>query len=78
MPIIRQESLFDLQDLYNLEPTQRFDAIFSAVDIKPILRVVSKKYRFGAPVKLNDPAMISALIARITEHIPSSKIWSND
>lgn len=27
MTIIRQGSLFDLQELYDLEPTQRFDAI---------------------------------------------------
>ena len=36
MPIIRQESLFNLQDLYDLEPTQRFEAIFPAIDIDPI------------------------------------------
>lgn len=28
MTIIRQGNLFDLQELYNLEPTQRFEAIF--------------------------------------------------
>ena len=33
MTIIRQGSLFDLQELYDLEPTQRFEAIFSAIDI---------------------------------------------
>ena len=27
MTIIRQGSLFDLQELYDLEPTQRFEAI---------------------------------------------------
>jgi transposase len=73
MPIIRQESLFDLQDLYDLEPTQRFEAIFSAVDIEPILTVVVKKSRFGPPVKLNYAAMIYALVARISERIPFVK-----
>jgi transposase len=73
MPIIRQESLFDIQDLYDLEPTQRFEAIFSTIDIDPILSVVTKKSRFGAPVKLNYAAMIYALIARITERIPFIK-----
>lgn len=73
MPIIRQESLFDLQDLYDLEPTQRFEAIFSAIDIEPILALVSKKSRFGPPVKLNYAAMIYSLIARISERIPFIK-----
>lgn len=73
MSIIRQESLFSIQDLYDLEPTQRFEAIFSAVDIEPILAVVSKKSRFGPPVKLNYRAMVYALIARITERIPFIK-----
>lgn len=43
MAIIRQESLFDLHDLYELEPTHRFDDVFSAIDISPILFMVSKK-----------------------------------
>lgn len=73
MSIIRQESLFDLQDLYDLEPTQRFDAIFSAIDIDPILTVVSKKSRFGPPIKLNYAAMIYSLVARISERIPFIK-----
>jgi len=33
MSIIRQESLFGMQDLYELEPTKRFDAIFSTLHI---------------------------------------------
>lgn len=73
MPIIRQESLFDIQDLYDLEPTQRFEAIFSTIDIEPILTLVSKKSRFGAPCKLNYAAMIYSLVARITERIPFIK-----
>ena len=28
MTIIRQGSLFEIQELYDLEPTQRFEAIF--------------------------------------------------
>ncbi len=50
MTIIRQGSLFDLQELYNLEPTHRFESIFSAIDIDPIFAVVTKKSRFGRPV----------------------------
>lgn len=73
MSIIRYESLFDLQDLFDLEATQRFEAIFSTIDIEPILVVVSKKSRFGLPVKLNYAAMIYSLVARVSERIPFIK-----
>jgi transposase len=61
MTIIRQGSLFDLQELYDLEPTQRFEAIFSTIDIDPIFAVVTKKSRFGRPVELNYAAMMIEL-----------------
>ena len=73
MTIIRQGSLFGLQELYDLEPTHRFEAIFSAIDIEPIFAVVTKKSRFGRPVELNYAAMIYSLIARLTERIPFIK-----
>ena len=40
MPIIRQESLFDMQVLFGYEPTQRFNLILLGIDIHPILDVV--------------------------------------
>ncbi|MDQ0253747.1 hypothetical protein J2S74_001119 [Evansella vedderi] len=43
MSIVRQESLFSMQILFDLEPTQRYDEIFSAIDINPILTTVAKK-----------------------------------
>jgi transposase len=64
MSIIQQGSLFDIHELYDLEPTHRFEAIFSAIDIYHILAVVSKKSVYGAPVELNYPAMIYSLITR--------------
>src|SRR6476659_432870 len=73
MSIIRQESLFDIQDLYNLEPTRRFEAIFSILTIEPVLAVVSKRSIYGAPTELNYAAMIYALVARIVERIPTIK-----
>ncbi len=73
MTIIRQGSLFDLQDLYDLEPSHRFEAVFSTIDIYPILAVVSKKALIGAPVQLNYAAMIYSLVARILERIPTIK-----
>lgn len=73
MTIIRQGSLFDLQDLYDLKPTQRFEAVFSAIDIDPILAVLRKKSHLGRPVELNYEAMVYSLVARITERIPFIK-----
>lgn len=73
MSIIRQGSLFTLQELYDLEPTHRFNAIFSEIDIGPILKILRKKSFRGAPLRLNYEAMIYSLIARITERIPTIK-----
>ncbi len=73
MPYIRHESLFSLQELYEMEQKDRFRAIFSALNITPILRVVSKRSRYGPPVEVNYQAMIYSLIARIVERIPTIK-----
>lgn len=73
MSIIRQGSLFDMQDLYEMGPTKRFEAIFSTLHIEPLLFAVSKKKVYGAPTELNYPAMIFALVARIVERIPTIK-----
>lgn len=73
MPIIRQESLFSIQDLYDLEPTQRFEAIFSTLDIDSAIYAVSKKSWLGAPTELNYAAMIYSLVARLIERIPTVK-----
>lgn len=73
MSIIRQESLFDMQVLFDLEPTQRFNSVLSGIDIHPILDVVMKKSQFGPKQSLNYPAMIYSLIIRITDRIPFIK-----
>jgi transposase len=62
-----------MQDLYEMEPTKRFEAIFSTLHIEPLLFAVSKKNVYGAPTELNYPAMIYALVARIVERIPTIK-----
>lgn len=43
MTIIRQGSLFGIQDLFDLEPTQRFEAVFSTIDLDSAVLAVSKK-----------------------------------
>ena len=73
MPIIRQGSLFSIQDLYDLEPTQRYEAIFSTIDMDSAVLVVSKKSHLGAPTELNYAAMIYSLVARYIERIPTTK-----
>lgn len=42
MSMIRQESLLNIDVLYNLEPTQGYDDHFSTASIAPILQVVGK------------------------------------
>ncbi len=74
MSIVRQESLFSMQFLFDLEPTQRYDEFFSAIDISPILTIVAKKSNFGRPVELNYPAMVQALVVRIVERIPEIQL----
>lgn len=44
-----------------------------AIDIQPLLYVVSKKSRLGAPIEVHYSAMIYSLIARILERIPTVK-----
>lgn len=73
MSIMRQESLFDMQDLYELGPTKRFEAIFSTLHIESLLYAVSKKTVYGAPTELNYPAIIYALVVRIVERIQTIK-----
>ncbi|MGE7624687.1 transposase, partial [Viridibacillus sp. NPDC096237] len=62
MTIVKQISLFDIHELYEMEPIHRFDAIFSTFDIQPLFHLFS-----------NYGAMIQSLIARIVERIPTIK-----
>lgn len=73
MPIIRQGSLFSIQDLFDLEPTQRYNAIFSTIDMDTAVFAVSKKSWLGTPTELNYSAMIYSLVARFIERIPTIK-----
>jgi transposase len=56
-----------------MEPSNRFEAILSTFHIEPLLFAVNKKTVNGAPTKLNYPAMIYSLVARILERIPTIK-----
>ncbi|WP_416147930.1 transposase [Salipaludibacillus sp. HK11] len=74
MSILRQESLLSIDVLYDLEPTQRYDELFSTLTTGPIVLMVLKKSRLGRPVKLNYPAMIQSLIIRYVERISEVKL----
>jgi|SRR5690625_1241833 len=70
---IIQPSLFSSQELYDMEPTQKYDAIISATDMGAIYYEVSKKSRYGAPIELNYAAMINSVFIRYVERIPTIK-----
>lgn len=73
MAIIRQMSLFSIQELYDMQPTQKYDAIIAAIDLDKIHHEVTKKSRLGAPQELNYAAMIISTFVRYVERIPTIK-----
>ncbi len=73
MTIIRQTSLFGIQELYDMEPPQKYDAIISAINLHKIYHEVAKKSRLGAPEELNYAAMIISTLVRYVERIPTIK-----
>ena len=73
MTIVKQISLFDIQELFEMESSHRFDAIFATFDVQPIFQLFSKKTLRGAPRECNYGAMIQSLIIRIVERIPTVK-----
>ena len=73
MSIIRQQSLFDMDKLFEMEPTHRFNAIFSTINLEPIWVLFRKQTNVGAPRELNYGAMVYSLIARVVERIPTMK-----
>src|SRR5699024_3411849 len=73
MTIIRQPSLFSIQELYDMQPTEKYDAIIDAMNLDLIYHEVMKKSRCGALEELNYPAMIVSLFIRYVERIPTIK-----
>jgi len=55
MTIIRQPSLSSIQELYDMQPTEKYDAIVAAINLDMIYHEVMKKSRRGAPEELNYP-----------------------
>jgi|SRR5690625_2760518 len=73
MTIILNPSLFSIQELYDMVPTQKYDAIISAINMDAIYYEVSKKTSLGAPTELNYAAMMISVFIRYVERIPTIK-----
>ena len=56
-----------------MEPTKKYDAIISAINMDAIYYEISKKTSLGAPTELNYAAMIISLFIRYVERIPTIK-----
>ena len=73
MTITRQLSLFGIPELYDMEPTKKYAAIISSVDLNHIYYAINKKSRLGALVELNYAGMIFSFFIRNIERIPTIK-----
>lgn len=58
MTIVKQMSLFDIQELLKIESSHRFEAIFSTFHVQSIFQLFLKRILRGAPRELNYGAMI--------------------
>src|SRR5690625_1485028 len=59
--------------LYDMQPTQKYNEINSAINMDLIYAEVSRKTKVGAPTELNYPAMIISFFIRYVERIPTIK-----
>src|SRR5690625_3557450 len=64
---------FSIEELYDMQPTQKYDSIISAINMDLIYEKVGKQSQLGAPTELNYPAMIISLFIRYVERIPTIK-----
>ncbi len=67
MTIIKQISLFDIQQLFEMESSHRFDSIFATFDVQPIFHLFSKKTLRGAPRECNYGAMIRFVLSNVSQ-----------
>ncbi|MBM7599071.1 transposase [Virgibacillus halotolerans] len=56
-----------------MEPTHRYEALISTIDLDAIYHEINKRKRLDAQVELNYAAMIISYFVRIVEHIPATK-----
>src|SRR5690625_2676990 len=60
---------FSIQELYDMQPTQKYNEIISAINIDLTYAEVSKETKVGAPTELNYPAMIISFFIRYVKRI---------
>jgi len=73
MTLIRQDSLFDIQELYEMEFTLKFEAVTFSFDLDSIYYAVNEKFQLDAPVKFNYAAMSISIFIRYVERNPTIK-----
>src|SRR5699024_4873413 len=73
MTIIRQPSLFSIQELYDMEPTQKYDTIISAINMDAIYNEINTRSQVCAPTELNYASMAISVFVRYIERIPTIK-----
>lgn len=58
MSIVRQQILFGMHELYEMEPIHRLNAIFSTINLDSIWVLFRKKTNVGAPRELSYGATV--------------------
>ncbi|MGA4516275.1 hypothetical protein ACPA0F_03250 [Solibacillus silvestris] len=59
MTIVKQISLFDIEELFEMESSHRFDGIFATFDVQPIFQLFSKKTLHSTPRASNYGAIFN-------------------
>lgn len=71
MSIIQQPTLFDIHILEKLEIEEKYQEIFSPLELSPLVALFQKETKVGPPITVNYEASIRALLVRYLEGIPT-------
>lgn len=73
MSIIQQPTLFDSQILEELAIEEKYNEIFSPLELSSLVGLFQKEARVGAPITVNYEASLRALMVSFLEGIPTIK-----
>ncbi len=73
MTIIQQPTLFDIDILETLDIQEKYQEIFSPVQMHKLVNLFSKNTTVGHPVDINYAAVIRSIMARFYEKIDTQK-----
>lgn len=62
MTIIQQPTLFDIHILEKLEIEEKYQEIFSPLELSPLVALFQKETKVGPPITVNYEASIRALL----------------